>query len=153
MSCNHPHPPQEALRERIRSCGLKITPSRLLALEVLENDRCLLSVDDLIQRMRQKNRKLKADWTTIYRTLQSFRDAGLVESTLLEDGVTRYEFRCEEPGNAHHHHHVRCNRCGRISPIDVCEIRKIEKAIEALGYTGLTHRLEFSGICGSCKKT
>jgi Fur family ferric uptake transcriptional regulator len=151
MACDHPHSPKEALGERIRACGLKLTPSRLKVLELLEKSRCLMSIDELVEKLSGKSEKKRVDWTTIYRTVLSFKEAGLVQDVMLEDGVTRYEFLCEAPDNAHHHHHVRCRKCGKISPIEVCEIRKIERAIEALGYTELSHRLEFSGLCRACR--
>ena len=152
MICNHKHEKSAPLEERIRDSGLKLTPSRLKVLELLDRKRCLMSVDEVVQTLSKTSRK-KVDWTTIYRTLLSFSEAGLVNSTLLDDGVMRYEFRCDAPGNPHHHHHVFCKACARIAPIEACEIRAIENLVARMGYTELSHRLEFSGICPDCKTT
>jgi Fur family ferric uptake transcriptional regulator len=149
--CNHKTEKSTSLEDRIREAGLKLTPARLKVLELLDHHRCLMSVDEVVETLTKKTRK-KVDWTTVYRTLLSFSETGLVTGTLLEDGVMRYEYKCDAPGDSHHHHHVICKKCGRISPIEACEIKAIEAQVARMGFSELTHRLEFSGICRACGK-
>jgi Fur family ferric uptake transcriptional regulator len=150
MICNHKHEKSESLEDRIRGSGLKLTPSRLRVLELLEAKRCLMTVDEVVSALTRRTKK-KADWTTIYRTLLSFSDAGIVTSTLLDDGVARYEYKCLAPGDTHHHHHIQCKSCGKISPIEACEIQTIEAMIARMGYSDLSHKLEFTGVCPDCR--
>jgi Fe2+ or Zn2+ uptake regulation protein len=152
MICNHKHEKSEPLEDRIREAGLKLTPSRLRVLELLEAKRCLMTVDEVVTALTRKTKK-KVDWTTIYRTLLSFTEAGIVSSTLLDDGVARYEYKCLAPGDTHHHHHVQCKSCGKIAPIEACEIQVIENLVARMGYTGLSHKLEFSCICPDCQES
>jgi Fur family ferric uptake transcriptional regulator len=137
--------------DEIRDAGLKITPARLQVLEILKKDHCLLTIDEIAKKMGNSSKKPRADWTTIYRTLLTFKEAGLVSSTPLIDGSLRYEYSEQDPSSHHHHHHVSCKDCGKVKPIDACEVTKIEKQIFKMGFRDISHRLEFTGICEDCQ--
>jgi len=154
----HPMKPglnSEQLNDRLKRAGLKITPARLQILELLEKKHCLLTIDEMFQLLKNK-----IDWATIYRTVVSFEEKGLVTSSTLGDGSTRYE--CSGNHDAHdhdhhHHHHVMCVKCKKIEPvgfeIETCGIEALEKMIQKMGFSDIQHRLEFSGVCRNCKKT
>jgi Fe2+ or Zn2+ uptake regulation protein len=86
---------------------------------------------------------------TVYRSLARFHELGLVSQIDLGDGVTRYEMI--DP-SGHHHHHFICSQCQKIEPLTLCEVETQEHALTAAGYTGLSHRLEFFGICPACSQ-
>lgn len=83
---------------------------------------------------------------TLYRMLEQFADAGLVERVAQPDGVRRYEYQSE------HHHHITCTECGareRVSVPEAILIRAVVKS--APGFSAITsHTLEFYGHCGAC---
>ena len=143
--------PDSLSADEIRAAGLKLTPARLHVLELLKKDHCLLTIDEIVQKLARTPSKVKADWTTVYRTLLTFSEAGLVSHTTLVDGALRYEYHDPNPSSHHHHHHVSCKKCGKIEAIDACEIAKIQKQVEKMGFRELSHRLEFTGICPKCK--
>jgi Fur family ferric uptake transcriptional regulator len=134
------------LTSRIRDAGLKLTPARLQILELLEKDHCLLTIDEISKRLK------KTDWATVYRTMMSFEDKKLVISSKLGDGTIRYEYCAPDDEHDHHHHHVMCKSCHSIKPLDHCGIEAIEKMIKKMGFSNITHHLEFSGICKECRK-
>jgi Fur family ferric uptake transcriptional regulator len=137
----------------IRGAGLKLTPARVRVLELLRENHCLMTIDEVSCRLGSENGAAPVDWATVYRTLQSFEKAGLVSRTQLTDGSSRFEFELRSSGDceeAHHHHHVICTRCGQILPLEECGISAIEKHLRDLGYSEIAHRLEFSGVCGRC---
>ncbi|NDG85597.1 MAG: transcriptional repressor [Proteobacteria bacterium] len=142
--------------ELIRSAGLKLTPARARVLELLRKNHCLMTIDEVSRRLGSEPGVAPVDWVTVYRTLQSFEKAGLVSRTQLTDGSSRFEFELRSSGDCeenHHHHHVLCARCGKIEPLEECGISAIEKHLQDLGYSEITHRLEFSGVCGRCGKS
>lgn len=137
--------------DEIRAAGLKLTPVRVKVLELLKQEHCLLTIDEIVKRLSLSEGKSKVDWTTVYRTLLTFTDAGLVTPTTLVDGALRYEYQHASHEDHHHHHHVSCKKCGMIESIDACEIEKIQKQVEKMGFRELSHRLEFTGVCPKCR--
>ncbi len=53
---------------------------------------------------------------TVYRTLQTFAEAGEVDTVITDTGETLYRL-CETTQT--HHHHLRCRVCGAAEDIDI----------------------------------
>jgi Fur family ferric uptake transcriptional regulator len=87
------------------------------------------------------------DLATIYRILAKFSEAGVVTRSDFGDGVARFELAHEE---GRHHHHVICLVCGKAEPIRGCDLRLQEESLRKLGFTRLSHRLEFFARCPAC---
>jgi Fur family transcriptional regulator, ferric uptake regulator len=87
--------------------------------------------------------------STVYRHLQSFADAGLVDIIHTTDGETTYRY-CGEPGRGHHHHLV-CRDCGRAEQIEGRAIERWAGTVaEKHGYTDVDHTVELFGRCAAC---
>ncbi|MBW2078857.1 MAG: transcriptional repressor, partial [Deltaproteobacteria bacterium] len=57
-------------------------------------------------------------------------------------------------GDPRNHYHIRCIHCGRVEDAPIEMVDTIEQDIrEASDYTILAHRLEFIGVCPTCKKS
>jgi Fur family ferric uptake transcriptional regulator len=68
----------------------------------------------------------------------------------LGDGVARYELVGSDDDG--HHHHLVCRQCAEVVEIDDCFPQDLEEEIARHnGYTGVTHRLEFFGVCPRCR--
>ncbi|MBE6484357.1 MAG: transcriptional repressor [Actinomycetaceae bacterium] len=83
---------------------------------------------------------------TVYRTLQSLADRGVLD-VLRRDNETLYRHCASEE----HHHHLVCRQCGatvEVSGADV-EAWAVRVATEA-GFTNISHTLELDGICRDC---
>lgn len=85
--------------------------------------------------------------TTVYNTMNSFLDKGLVTSVIITGTEVRYDY------NTSPHHHFQCRKCGKIFNIDV-------KCSYATGKKKLVngHKIEkvhgyFKGICKNCSKS
>lgn len=89
--------------------------------------------------------------STIYRHLQAFADAGVVDVIHTSEGESTYRY-CGEADQAHHHHLV-CRKCGRAEEI---EGRAIERwatdVARKYGYTDVDHTVEVFGICADCAR-
>ncbi|AWE42584.1 MULTISPECIES: Fur family transcriptional regulator [unclassified Actinobaculum] len=85
---------------------------------------------------------------TVYRTLQSLADRGVLD-VLRRDNETLYRHCVSEE----HHHHLVCRQCGatvEVSGADV-EAWALRVAAEA-GFTNISHTLELDGICRDCTR-
>lgn len=87
--------------------------------------------------------------STVYRHLQSFADAGLVDVIHSPGGESTYRY-CGELGPGHHHHLV-CRGCGRAEEIEARAIERWAAAVaEKYGYTDVDHTVELFGRCVAC---
>jgi len=134
----------------LKANGGRITPIRLAILKTfLRRPEHLLSAQEVLKQLKVLKPSPKTcDLVTVYRALEGFEKSGILASTDLGDGVKRFELAHEN----HHHHHIICNDCKSIQVIDECVVKPIESIIAKLGYTKISHRLEFSGVCTGCSK-
>jgi Fur family peroxide stress response transcriptional regulator len=81
---------------------------------------------------------------TVYSSLQSLRDAGLVREVLLEAGVCRYD------ANVLPHHHFRCKSCGQIEDIAWDELPEINCQQLRPGLQVDDYEVTVQGLCNRC---
>jgi Fur family ferric uptake transcriptional regulator len=137
-----------ALTERLRKNSRKITGARESVLDILRRNAHPLTAKEIFQALPAGN----CDLATVYRSLTLLQKTALVQRFDFGDGVARYELLAEEQGG--HHHHLICTRCAHVVEIEECFPRELEKAIAARnGYSGITHKLEFFGLCPDCQRT
>lgn len=137
---------EEALKctALLKEKGLSITAPRKLILGLLLREHGPFSAED-IQRKLPRN---SCDQATVYRCLNQFVDAGLVNTSFLEKDMVHFEYN--DPH--HHHHHVICKICKKIESFHDCLLEKIELNLSKRGYKNIQHRLEFFAICEQCSK-
>jgi len=122
---------------------MRITAARKALAGTLEKAQGPLSIDAIHQLLGPAN----FDLVTLYRNLTAFEKAGVLQVVRDEQGKALYELI-----DAHgHHHHIICRSCGRIDCLDHCDFAFYEKSAAALGYRGLSHRLELYGVCADCQ--
>lgn len=128
----------------LRDFNLRATPNReeILQLFLLKN--YALSHSDI-----EKEIANSLDRVTVYRTLKTFLDKGLIHKVLDDEGSLKYAL-CKEACNTveHHHDHVhfKCTKCGQTMclNIDVPPL-KLPK-----GYTAIETNLLVQGVCEKC---
>lgn len=136
-----------SIESRLREAGLKVTPARIEIFRCLSSQHRLMTIDEISHDLKARMPS-PPDWATVYRTIVTFETEGLVSSSEFGDGVTRYEIKHANE----HHHHVICRVCRSIEPLEDCSLKTIESKLQKTGYTDLSHRLEFFGICSLCRK-
>lgn len=87
------------------------------------------------------------DLVTIYRNLEAFEKAGIINRIPTESGKSLFELNAEQ----HHYHHIICRKCHHTEKLNTCEVLKLEKLASDLGYSEVTHVLELYGVCESCR--
>ena len=128
--------------ERLRQCGLRMTRNRESLVEVLIGSDHPLSADEI----REKAGFASTDLVTVYRNLEAFQSAGLLQRIPLENGSQLFELTDLND----HYHHLICRECHKTERLEVCLGEKLSKKAETLGYTQIAHVLEVYGICGAC---
>jgi Fur family ferric uptake transcriptional regulator len=135
---------REALERYLEEHQLKHTKQREAILDVFLGITGHISSDELYQRV--KSRHPHIGFTTVYRTMKIFCEAGLAVERAFEDGVTRYEIPHE------HHDHLVCVRCGRIVEFECSMIESAQDRIaKEYGFRLLRHRHELYGHCSACQ--
>lgn len=129
----------------IREHGLRSTPARVRLLRVLTSERFPIRIKDLKMQIGAA-----VDTVTVYRNVETFVRAGLVERLDFGEDVASYEFR--HPGEDHHH--VTCILCKKRANVSACVPNIVARAMrEAKGFASIDrHSLEFFGTCVECAK-
>lgn len=92
--------------EQLNNCGLKITPQRIAVLEVLAKSFDHPTVESILKQVLETVPGISA--TTIYNTLDTFVEKGLVRRVKTDADVMRHELVTG------HHHHLYCYDSDRM---------------------------------------
>lgn len=89
--------------------------------------------------------------STVYNTLELFRQAGLVRALPIDEHEARYDALMDQHG------HFRCERCGQISNIPINNKQLDQDTVllasrELQGYLILDRHVFFTGLCPDCLK-
>ena len=122
---------------------LRITGPRKALLQLLVNQSKPYSADEIHEMLGSSS----FDLVTVYRNLEAFETAGIVNRISTESGKGLFEINAEQ----HHYHHIICRKCHRTEKLDKCEVKKREKLASDLGYSEITHVLELYGVCETCR--
>jgi Fur family ferric uptake transcriptional regulator len=130
------------LAERLRRVGQRVTPQRLVILGALRPG-AHLSADDVFTRVEPLLPGVNR--STVYRTLELFRDLGLVSETDLGGGARQFEL-IDDP-----HHHLICHRCGAILELDDDLVDPLREGIrDRYGFVPAIDHLAVFGFCAEC---
>lgn len=128
----------------LRESGLRATKPRWAILSYLAGNHRPHTIADITKQLRDT-----IDVATIYRTIEGFVQAGLVQEINLGAGRVHYEYR--DAGHAHHH--IVCTSCGDIEDTLDCRDELLEEATlqKSKKFTHINaHALEFFGTCNAC---
>lgn len=128
----------------LRSADQRATPQRLMILSVLQEADHHLTADHVVQRLGPMSSALNR--STVYRTLERFRDAGIVSETDLGGGVRVYELLAH-----HRHHHLICHRCNGMIEMDDDAVETMRSVIRGrYGFEPRVDHLAIWGVCAAC---
>ncbi len=132
----------------LRRNNLSITESRKKILHYFLEQAGALTHGDI-----EKRAGKKFDRVTVYRTLQTFVDKGIIHTIPTADNSILYALCKDECSAGHHHdHHIHfvCNNCNKTYCLDdvVTPEIKLPK-----GYTPTQVEVVVEGICKNCHST
>jgi Fur family ferric uptake transcriptional regulator len=129
---------------RLKERGLRITKPRVALIEALARQSGPVSIDKLHDEVSRE----ACDLVTVYRCLGAFEDIGLVRRSFLHNGTSLYELTL---GATPQHYHLVCKNCGKTERVDYFPIEGVERLLRERGYTGISHLVEFFGVCPTCQ--
>ncbi len=131
------------LKRSLKNHNLRITDCRMDVLELFQNANHALSFKDLEESLTSYDR------VTLYRTIYSFEEKGLLHSIPNDTGVMVYglcQGHCTSQAHNDDHVHFKCQKCGSIECLPAYHVPKINIP----GYDIHHSDLIINGICTSC---
>ncbi len=137
---------EQEVTQILKNNRLSITGSRQKILELFLSSDGALSHADI-----EKNTGESFDRVTVYRTLQTFVEKGIIHLIPTTDNSIKYAL-CKNdcaPGHHHDNHvHFICGECEKTICLDDVNI-PVVKLPE--GFTPNRSEMVVTGICGECK--
>jgi Fur family peroxide stress response transcriptional regulator len=128
-----------------RRRGLKLTHQRTEVFRELSATDEHPDAETLYRRVRRRIPAISRD--TVYRTLATLEEQGLIRRAETYTGAARFDANTEQ------HHHFVCVRCGRVSDFysDALDRLRVPRSVAALGTVESAH-VQVRGICRACRK-
>ena len=137
---------ENQIQDILKRNQLSVTGSRTRILELFLSQTGALAHGDI-----EKKTGEKFDRVTIYRTLQTFVDKGIIHTIPTADNSVRYALCKDECSQGHHHdHHVHfvCRQCGNTVCLDDVAVPNVNLP---RGYESTHIEVVVNGICKDCK--
>lgn len=131
------------LRARLRAHGLPFTVQRQTIYDVLRRRVDHPTADALFEAVQRVLPRVSR--TTVYRTLDTFVEAGLCTRVSHPGPSARYDPK------THRHHHLVCERCGAVVDLEPDEVRggsRLRLADPAIRVSD--YSVQFTGRCADC---
>jgi Fe2+ or Zn2+ uptake regulation protein len=141
-----PVPALDDLVERVRSGGGRITTARRAVLAALvERPGTHLTAEDIAGRVQAAHPDVHL--STIYRTLESLEDMGLLNHTHLGHGPSTYHLT-DRP-----HHHAVCHTCGAVVELPPDSFDDLARRLRAEhGFELDAQHFALAGSCRRCRR-
>jgi Fur family ferric uptake transcriptional regulator len=121
------------------------TTKRRLLLELLREAAGHMDAKELYRRASAKDKSISP--ATVYRSLNLFKQLGLIDERRLGKVRCRYEIK-HSPG----HQHLVCQGCGRIMEFESPLVRKLMYIVqEKYGFKATKVELYLEGCCQECE--
>lgn len=130
----------EDLSIKLKNKNIRLSHQRLKVLEYVANHRCHPTVDQIYSDLHNEIPTLSK--TTVYNTLNTLIEAGLVKLITIEDNETRYDIVTENHG------HFKCESCGTIYDFEINIDSFSSKDLN--GFRIDNKDVYFKGICPKC---
>jgi len=133
--------------KELKKAGLKVTLPRIKILEILQNPKHQhISAEDVYKILIEMEEEIGL--ATVYRVLNQFDDAGILNRHHFEGGKSVFEISHKK-----HHDHLVCLKCGKVVEFedDIIE-RRQEEVAKANNMHLINHSLYLYGECkeGDC---
>ena len=130
----------------LRNFKLRSTPNRQDILDLFLQRNYALSQGDI-----EKEIDNHLDRVTVYRTLKTFLDRGLIHKVLDDEGSLKYALckeACHAPVHHHDHVHFKCLQCGQTNCLDI----DVPPVRLPKGYRSQEVNVLIQGICERCSE-
>ncbi len=130
----------------LKELRLRSTSSRSAILGLFYRNSHALSYSDIERQVADHY-----DRVTVYRTLKTFLDKGVIHKVLDDGGGLKYALCSEHCNTGHHHEHVhfKCLVCGQTTCLDNVEVPSVKLPV---GYVLAEANLLIQGTCNRCRQ-
>jgi Fur family peroxide stress response transcriptional regulator len=129
------------IEEAIRAAGLRCTPQRVAVLDYLVRHPDHATVEELWPALNKRH--IQASRATVYNTLHTLAEAGLVREFKLDGNAARYD-ACLDP-----HHHFVCDLCGGVKDLEWFEVPALDR--KRAGVRSIrSYEIVVRGVCSKC---
>jgi Fur family peroxide stress response transcriptional regulator len=130
------------IENALTRAGLRRTPQRVAILEYLLRNPVHATAEELWPALNRRG--ARASRATVYNTLHSLVEAGLVREFRLDGSASRYD------AFLHPHHHFVCDRCGGVEDLDWFDIPALSRTRPAARRIR-SWEVVVRGECASCR--
>ena len=133
----------ERFVQTCRSRGMKVTHQRMEVFRELAGTEEHPDAEALYQSVRTRVPSISRD--TVYRTLASLEEQGIVHKAEILSGKARYD------ANVDRHHHFVCTKCGRVRDFysEALNELPVPETVSTLGRVESAH-VQLRGLCSAC---
>ena len=126
-----------------RSHGLKLTHQRAEIFRTLARSEEHPNAEIVYRRVHRRVPAVSLD--TVYRTLGTLEERGVLHRAEVSFGPARYD------ANTEHHHHFLCTKCGLVRDVYSQKMNRLPlpDSVKALG-TVTSWQLHLRGLCTRC---
>lgn len=132
------------LTQALKGHGLRLTHQRLEIVREIAGTDAHPDAESVFRSVRERVPTVSLD--TVYRTLGTLVDIGMIARVTATSGTTRYD------ANRDRHHHFVCTKCGLVRDV-------VDPTLDALSETGagVEHGMvesvdvHLKGVCRSCE--
>ena len=140
----------EALEDRLREQGYRLTPQRIALLRLLAASDRHPSASDLYDQLQAQFPTTSR--ATIYKTLNLLKELDEVLELGFSDDDNRYD-----GSRPYAHPHLICVCCRKIIDPEVGMAEDVvqqtaQQVARQSGYQSVSHRLDFYGVCPDCQR-
>jgi Fur family ferric uptake transcriptional regulator len=134
------------IRDMLKKNRLSITDSRMIVLSLFYNQSDALAHADI-----ERKAGTKIDRVTIYRTLQTFEEKGMIHTIPSSDNTVKYALCKEHCAHGHHHDnhvHFVCNKCCKTICLDDVLVPEVKLPKD---FMPSESNMVVNGVCKNCK--
>ncbi|MEP7257483.1 MAG: transcriptional repressor [Flavitalea sp.] len=135
-----------AIDDILKRNQLSVTGSRKSILQLFLQSNGAMAHADI-----EKQTGEKFDRVTVYRTLQSFMEKGIIHTIPTSDNSIRYALCKDDCSEGHHHDnhvHFLCSVCSRTTCLDSVMVPDVALPT---GFKPTEKQMIVKGICGDCR--
>ena len=124
---------------------MRMTSQREIILKELQESCQHLTADELYERVKKFMPRISL--ATVYRNLETLSEAGIIGKLEISGRQKRFD------SDVHPHDHIYCLECHRVDNIEFDRNLVNPAAVASnKGYRITGYRVEFKGICSSCRE-
>lgn len=128
----------------LREKGLKVTPQRIAVYNMLLNTTEHPNAETIYRTLEPTNPTMSL--ATVYKTLDYFKQLGLVQELNVGDASSRYDVLVEC------HPHIVCTCCGKVGDLFVDDLTELHKKIQIpIDFEVSCEQLLLFGVCAQCR--